>query len=41
MGEFGGRGSPAKVKGNVLFAGDDIIAGLLDAPGEIDMAEVE
>jgi hypothetical protein len=40
LGELGGRGSPAKVKGDVLFAGDDIVAGLLDAPRKVDLAEV-
>ena len=38
--KLGCRGIPAKVKGDVLFAGDCIIAGLLDSAGKIDFAEV-
>jgi hypothetical protein len=38
--KLGCRGIPAKVKGDVLFAGDCIIAGLLDSAGKIDFAKV-
>ena len=40
LGKLGGRGSTAKIKGDVLFAGDHIVAGLLDAACKIDFAKV-